>query len=143
MITPASRNLVLTCAAATVVAITVLGVALFEPFGAYNLWVTLALSFGLAAWGIRRKLSGRDEVLSDAFKTSFAVCAPAAMVVSILFMAFAARFDPLGDYVTGFIEGAAKYSPALTGFAFGICFTGLALCLCVLLARALWWSARR
>ncbi len=119
-----------------------LALIFFDPFGPANVWIVLAISFGVAGWGIRQRLRSRDEVMSEAFKMSFVYGAPLAIVLSILTVVFASRIDGFREWLL-YSWPETTNDPRMVGFGLGICFTAIATSISVCLARAAWWIARR
>ena len=113
-----------------------------DPFGPANLWIVLAISFGVTAWGIRQRLRSRDEVMSEAFKMSFVFGAPAAMIIAILTTAFASRIDGFRELLL-YAWPETTNDPRMVGFGLGVSFTAIAYSPCVALARAGWWIAKK
>lgn len=114
----------------------------FDLLGPATNWVVLAIAFGAMAWGIRRKLTSRDEVLSEAFKMSMVLGAPTAIVLAILVTASAARLEGLRELLL-YSWPETTNDPRMVGFGLGVAFTAILFSLCTALARAGWWIAKR
>lgn len=130
----------LICAAVFIAAMIALMV--FDPFGPANLWVVLAISFGAMIFGIRTRLRSRDEVMSEAFKMSMVIGAPAAIVIAILTVAFASRLDGFRELIL-YKWPETTNDPRMVGFALGVSFCAILFSLCTALARAGWWFAKK
>lgn len=119
-----------------------LALIFLDPFGPASLWIVLAISFGVTGWGIRQRLRSRDEVMSEAFKMSFVYGAPIAIILSIITVAFASRIDGFRDFIL-YSWPETTNDPRMVGFGLGISFTAILFSLCVCIARAGWWLARK
>lgn len=119
-----------------------LALIFFDPFGPANVWIVLAISFGVTGWGIRQRLRSRDEVMSEAFKMSFVYGAPMAIVISIITVALASRIDGFREFLL-YNWPETTNDPRMVGFGLGICFTAILFSLCVCIARAGWWLTKK
>ncbi len=119
-----------------------LALIFLDPFGPANVWIVLAISFGVMAWGIRQRLRSRDEVMSEAFKMSFVYGAPLAIVIAILVTAFASRLDGFREWLL-YSWPQTTNDPRMVGFGLGVSFCAILFSVCTGIARAGWWLARK